>query len=531
MLRTLLKKQLIELNQNFFYDRKKGKGHSRLTSWLLIALYAFIMVFIIGGIFAALSSSLCGVLVNGGMGWLYFTILSLLAIMLGVFGSVFSTSAGLYQARDNDLLLSLPIPVRFIMAARLLGVYLMGLMFSAVVMAPAIIVYFTVVPITVSALIGSATLLIIVSLIVLILACILGWVVAKISRKLKNKSFISVLISIAFLVGYYVFYFNATQILQSLIINMQTVGSSVKGGAYPLYLLGRMGEGDIAALLIISATVFALLLLTCCILSRSFIKIASGASETAKVKYSAGAVRIKSISGALLAKELRRFTSSANYMLNCGFGILFILAAAVLLLVKAEWLRSLLQSVSVGADPAAVFLAGGICLLASTNDMTAASVSLEGKNLWILRSLPVEAWQALKAKLHMQLLLTGGPVILCGVCCIIALRPSFSVGLMLILLISLYTVLSACFGLFLNLKNPNLSWSSEIVPIKQSISVMLAIFGGWGYAIALVSAFLLTGRTLGTMAYFALAAAITAILIALLYNWIRKKGVKAFEEL
>ena len=63
---------------------------------------------------------------------------ALIAILLGIFGSVFSTYTGLYLAKDNDLLLSMPIPVQTIMFARLMGVYLMGLMYLAVVIVPAI---------------------------------------------------------------------------------------------------------------------------------------------------------------------------------------------------------------------------------------------------------------------------------------------------------------------------------------------------------------------------------------------------------
>ena len=93
------------------------------------------------------------------MGWLYFAIMGLLAILLGAFGSVFNTYSGLYLAKDNDLLLSMPIPVRTIMAARLLGVYLMGLMYSGVVMLPAIIVYWvTAPPLTASIVIGCPAL-------------------------------------------------------------------------------------------------------------------------------------------------------------------------------------------------------------------------------------------------------------------------------------------------------------------------------------------------------------------------------------
>ncbi len=50
-----------------------------------------------------------------GYGWLYYALMGLLALAFGVFGSVFSTYAGLYQAKDNELLLSMPIPPRRIL--------------------------------------------------------------------------------------------------------------------------------------------------------------------------------------------------------------------------------------------------------------------------------------------------------------------------------------------------------------------------------------------------------------------------------
>ena len=93
-------------------------------------------------------------------------------------GSVFNTYSGLYLSKDNDLLLSMPIPVSTIMAARLLAVYLMGLMYSSVATLPAAIVDRCVVPQTVSSVVGSLLLVALVSLIVLFLSCALGWAVA-----------------------------------------------------------------------------------------------------------------------------------------------------------------------------------------------------------------------------------------------------------------------------------------------------------------------------------------------------------------
>lgn len=208
MLKTLLKKQFMEIFRSYFYDAKKNKRRSPVSTALFIVMFVLIMVAVLGGIFAVLSFAICGALVSAGMGWLYFTLMGLIAVFLGAFGSVFNTYSSLYLSKDNDMLLSMPIPVRYIMVSRLLSVYLMGLMYSAVVIVPAVIVYWIMACASPSAIIGSILLVILISVVVLVLSCLLGWVVAKISLKLKNKSFITVVISLLFIGLYYFFIIN-----------------------------------------------------------------------------------------------------------------------------------------------------------------------------------------------------------------------------------------------------------------------------------------------------------------------------------
>ena len=141
MLKQLLKKQMLEMFQNFFVDKKKNKGRSKASTASFIVFYLVLIVGVVGGMFTYLSISLCKPLVSQNLGWLYFTFMSLVAVAMGVFGSVFNTYSGLYLAKDNDLLLSMPIPVDTLMASRLLSVYLMGFMYSAVVIVPTVIVY------------------------------------------------------------------------------------------------------------------------------------------------------------------------------------------------------------------------------------------------------------------------------------------------------------------------------------------------------------------------------------------------------
>ena len=173
MLKTLLKKQMAEIFRNYFYDPKKNKMRSRGATIAYIALYALLMVGLLGGMFALLAVGICAPMAAAGVGWLYYLVMGLIAVLLGAFGSVFSTYSSLYLSKDNDLLLSMPIPVRYVMASRLLGVYLLGLMYSGVATVPAVIVYWIVAPVTAGTVVGGVLTVLLVSVIVMVLSPLL----------------------------------------------------------------------------------------------------------------------------------------------------------------------------------------------------------------------------------------------------------------------------------------------------------------------------------------------------------------------
>lgn len=232
MLKTLLKKQMAEIFRNYFYDPKKNKMRSRGATIAYIALYALLMVGLLGGMFALLAVGICAPMAAAGVGWLYYLVMGLIAVLLGAFGSVFSTYSSLYLSKDNDLLLSMPIPVRYVMTSRLLGVYLLGLMYSGVATVPAVIVYWIVAPVTAGTVVGGVLTVLLVSVIVMVLSCLLGWVVARISLKLKNKSFITVILSLAFLAAYYFVYYKAQGLITLLAENAAVYGAKIRGSAY-----------------------------------------------------------------------------------------------------------------------------------------------------------------------------------------------------------------------------------------------------------------------------------------------------------
>ena len=532
MLKLLVKKQFAEIFKSYFYNAKKNKMRSKwgIAGWFIF--FFVIMVGVLGGIFTFLSLSFCGELVQAGMGWLYFLLMGIIAIVLGAFGSVFNTYSGLYLARDNDQLLSLPIPVQTIITARLLNVYLMGAMYSATVLLPALIVYWIIAGITAARVICGLLLFLIVTVIVLLLSCLLGWVVARISLRLKNKSFVTVLISLLFIGGYYFFYFKAADLVRDLIANAVIYGTKIKGAAYGLYLFGRIGEGSWTAMLLflfITALLFALVWF---VLFRSFLNIATDSGSVEKKRYVERTVREKSVFAALLSKEFGRFTSSASYMLNCGLSVLLIPACGILFLFKGRDIFGILDDVfSSRPGTSAVLLCTMLCMMLSMNDMAAPSVSLEGKSIWIPQSLPVQPKTVLRAKVSVQLILSVLPTLFASVCGIFILKASSAEKLLLVVMPLAYAVFSAMYGMAVGVRMPILSWTSELAPIKQSGAVSVVLFSSWGFCVAVAGLYLLIGYKLGAAMYLLIWTVLLTVVALLLLRWLDTKGADAFAAL
>ena len=533
IVKLLLRKQLREIFRSYFYNQKTNQKRSVFSTALWFVFFAVIMVGVLGGMFTYLAVTLAKPLGMVGMGWLYYVIMTMLAVLLGVIGSVFNTFTGLYLAKDNDLLLSLPIEPRDIIVSRLLGVYLMGLMYSAVVLVPTVVVgWIYMPPLTPMHVVGGLVLILLTSVFILVLSCLLGWVVARISLKLKNKNIVTVLLSLVFIGLYYFFYFKAQKYIQDLIANAAIYGDAVREKAWFVYSLGRVGEGHLASMVLFVGIVALLAMLMWIVLKQSFLKIATSTGATQKKVYRERAVKQKSAQAALFEKEYRRFLSSANYMLNTGLGTLFLLVAGVALIWKGEDFAYVLDMLVGHIEGGAAALAATlVCMISTMNNMATSSVSLEGKSLWLAKSLPVSAWDCLWAKLRLQLRLTTIPTLFCAACAWAALDCSLTESLMVVAVPVLFTVMMACFDLTVGTARANVRWTSEMAAVKQSLPVFLALMGGWVFGLIPGAGYLILEDKIAFTPYLVLVLAVFAAATGLLLWWLRTKGTKKFEEL
>ncbi len=538
MLKALIKKQLLELFQTYFVNKKTGKARSKKSTALFFVLFAFIFVFL-GFAFYAMSSALGGVILSRGCNWLYFAIIGLISMAFGVFGSVFNTFAQLYLPKDNEQMMSLPIPEIKLLLSRVAGVYTTSFMYSFWVWLPALIFYWQMVTITPLNVFLPLLSALVIGLFVTVLSCALGWLVALVSTKTKGKSIISALFSVAFLAAYYVVYFKVSSSIKTIQLamteNIDKIGDKVKLWLRYLFWLGEGADGDIASFLIVTLITAALFLVCLFILSKTFTKLASAtASDTKKAKVPSDYSE-KSLQKSLFSRELKHFTSVTSWLLNGGLGILIMPVGAVALLVKRETISGLvlkeLTDFPVILSALPFFVIAVACMVISMDAITASSVSLEGSSLWLLQTLPVDPREILQAKSRLAVRLSVISSLIFVVAGNCVLRTDIAQTVLSCCIVFFYINIVADGGLLLNLKAPNFSWTNVNTVTKQSMPVCVNLFGGWLFSLLLGGGGFLLCKVLSADMALTVMLVLMYIIWNLLHRLLYTKGVELFKSL
>lgn len=528
MFKALLKKQVLETASFFLISNKNGKKRSPLAAlgFLLLMVYAFGAV---GVMFWLLSDTLCEPLVQGGLDWVYFALVGTVATAFGVIGGIFTAKARLFEAKDNELLLSMPIRPTMILFSRMISLYALIFFFEGLVFVPAAIRYFTIASVKPLSVIFTFLQLFIMPLGALAISCLLGWLLALLTARMRSKNLVTTVFSLGFLAAYFYLYSKINTAITYVIANGAAVGAKMKTALFPFWKSGLAATGDPVAFLWFILMFVGVFAVIAWLLAVSFLRVATMKRGEAKRKYKAKNAKAFSVNFALLKKEFLRFFKNAMIFLNAAMGTLLFVILPIVALFNLDFCRSLAE---LGSDEKlALILAAVLCGVSAMNVITASSVSLEGESIWLVQSLPVRSFDVLKSKLLFSCLLTGVPALVSGVVLAILFKISFWYSVLALLTVEIFVILCSALGLMLNLMFPNLHWTNELAAVKQSMSSLLAMFLNLGVVILPVGGFFLFGKHLPPVGYLAICLAFFAVASASVLVWLRLKGSKIFERL
>lgn len=509
----------------FCYMFRRGREKTSRWLWIAYIIIAASYAFIAYGICASVYSVAKTFDSLNLLASLVTVIFATACVAVILFGLIPMVSY-LYFSKDNEFMMTLPVRPSAIFLAKLTVVYLTELLVGSLVMIPALVTvgiavglnawyYVTVI---LAAFVVPAIPMVIVSL----LAIPLMYVVSFFRNKGAVASVAMILLFGAVFGGYYAILGKLSgggdvEIdPDAFVAAVEAAFTAITRILFPLssvaYLAVGAGKGfaggkcDTAfgefdafpasainiGVFLISAAV--LITLAALVSGAVYRKSASKISEGGGKKPSAGRGEAKTYSPikALFKKEWREMFRTPAFAFQCLGGVVL---CPIVLVFFATSMRNGFTAgtpdeIPVDAQTISL-LVSFLCVLMtsvmgiSMNVGASTAFTREGKNFYVLKTIPVEYKTIVKAKLSLYLIISSVTVVVSSVIgAVLAFHPiNFVCGLLFMLT---YNYGYNCFCLFFDLVRPKLNWVTQNEAVKNNRNAVLPMLINMGVSLLLI---------------------------------------------
>ncbi len=445
---------------------------------------------------------------------------SSVASMLTFFSGL-TQSRGILIGHDYDMLVSLPIRKRDIIASKVINLYLVELLYSSIIMIPHGIVVSILVNNGMFVLIGIL-LAIFISALPLVFSILFAFISSLIADKFKYGNIVSIILYAVFIGAIFSVSFMTSSSKSSQDMAMAfTTASNISKWINPSIIFVEMALYDnLLYLLVFIGISIASLVLVTLVLSLFYDKLHEMIhSVKANYKYERKELKSKKELKALFGIEVRRLVSSKMYFLNSVAGLIMSVLMTVLM--------SMMFSRYSPFSPNEEFLKlihdyafiGGIVIMfgIGISNTCSVAISIEGQNFWLVKTLPINYKKYMWAKLLLALVISVPISLICSTVMVVFLLPDWSSIIAIYLIPILFVCVTILISLLINLTYYKLKWKSEQEVVKNSMAVVLSMFVGFGIEIVLSGVLFGLGIVNAILAIF---LSIGILLVALIVFYI-----------
>lgn len=202
MLKLLLKNRFLALMDQFA-GRKKGKKATSTGRFVVFSLGGLILLVLICLLIGAMVKPLYDAFSQADLAWLFFALASCGTVLISFMLTMFYAQGAIFEAKDNEMLLSMPILSSAILGSRLGALYLLNLLVSIVVMGAAGVLRVMLSGTSVIEVVIFVLSVVLLALISTTLSCLMGWLVSLLMRRMRQKALFSLIFSLALLGLFY----------------------------------------------------------------------------------------------------------------------------------------------------------------------------------------------------------------------------------------------------------------------------------------------------------------------------------------
>ena len=479
-------------------------------------------------------------LINVNLEYVLLTLFVFLTSILTLVEGIYKTSSLLFNCKDDNLLLSLPIKKSTVLFVRVFKFYVFELIYNTLFMLPAMVVYARYVNVGATYYIASFCALVLLPIIPIVISCIIGAVISKTSSKFKLKNLAQIVITTIILLIVFYASFNLENLVKDMAQNAESINNIITRIYYPagayIKLVTDFNIKDLMAFIIINLSIFAASIF---ILSKIYFNINSKVKEirtTSKNKNYK--IKANKPIKAFIKKEMRRFIDTPVFVINAGFGLVLFIVGCIAICLKFDGVADIFNNEGINITKEQiesyipVLLFGFICLSSLMTSITSSMISLEGKAFNILKSLPVKPFKIILAKVLASIIIMVPCILIGDFIMFIKFRFNILEILMILIASILLPLVAETIGIIVNLKYPKMDAENDTEVVKQSMSSMVAVFTGM----------ILTGISIFAL-YKGLALNISVDLIILsgliiytvvylgLLIYLSKKGTEKFNDI
>lgn len=529
------------MSQDMNLFKFKSKNESKTRKVILPVVLALTVMFSIGSYATIFAEELA----PNHLTYIILTIFIMFTSLLTLIEGVYKSQGILFEAKDNDLLFSLPISKQKIFFIRIFKLLTFQFLYNSLFMLPAMVVYTMYENSNLSFYILSFVMLVLLPIIPTIVACIIGYIIKGLASRSKVRNIVQVILTSCVLL--FVFYasFNMQGMVASIAQNANSINETITKIYYPagLYInliqnFNTLNLVTLFAINIIPAIIFIY------VASIFYFKVTSKLGEKGNsdkkasiTKVAEQAFKVKTPLLALISKEMKRFFSTPIFMINSGFGMVLMLVITIAISFNFDgMINSMMQGQDIEISMVEIkeivpkLFYGLVVFNSCMTCITSSMISLEGKSFNITKSLPVAAEKILIAKVLTSNILSIPVILLCDIIFFIAFKVEI-IDIIFILLASIIMpTFTALIGILMNLKYPKMDATSDTEVVKQSMSSMVSVFIGM-FVGMLSIAIVIMGSTINLNLFIILELLLFTIIVFILWKCLKIYGIKRFKEI
>ncbi len=470
LVKTLLK-STSGLNVLKYSTDKKKKGNTIGTIIGFSILYIFLIAY---GIFTAIGYAQAGLIDRLPM------LTALTVSLMAFFFTILKVNGYLFNFKEYDMLMAMPFSIKTIAASRFSYMYVKSLPWYLCIEVSMLIGYACFAKPDLWFYIVWILLSMLLPVIPMVFATLIGYAIARVGSGFKQKKLVQTILTLAFVILCIFSNFIFEAIFkdgdgEKIVEDIASLTGSIADYYLPAkWFCNAVGEFKVADILLLTGASIALFEALFYLISGSYRKINSSLmSSSSTVKMKTGDIKKRSIVNTIAYKEFRRLLGSTLYITNAGVGeIMAAILGIVGFIVNAD---VLIGKMFAGAPinremllPAIPFI---IYLFLGMVPTTACSPSLEGRNYWIIQSMPIDKWDLYKGKMLFNMYFTVPFMLLGTIGLCVSARAGIANTVLYIVTGFVLCAFSTTWGCVCGIKHMRLDWENEVEVIKQGTAI------------------------------------------------------------